>query len=111
MVLSACPRPPIDLVNWFLVYITMVFAAIGALLLGITLSITLALWWRNRYAAEIATLIVLIALIFLFFFRNVSPIANDPSELVSAALPYTLLVYVAMICIALVARQIARQRP
>jgi hypothetical protein len=88
-----------------------VLAAIGVLIFGIVLATTLALWWRNQYVAGICALIIVIALIVLFFLLpNRLSAIHDPITLLIPTVPYTILLYVIPIAILLSAQCVARRR-
>jgi hypothetical protein len=111
--LSNCTPPTTTAVfHWFLVYSTAILAAIGVFLFGVVLATALALWWRNRHAAGIGALLLVSFLIGLFFlFPSVSQPDNDPIATLIPAIPYTILIYIATLGIALAAQRVARPRP
>jgi hypothetical protein len=98
--------------HWVLLYSAWIVAAIGLLVLGVALSISLTLLLRNASVAGCGTLLFIVGLTIVFFlFQNVSWPDKDPIAALYLVVPFTIFLYIAAFAVINISQRVARPRP
>jgi hypothetical protein len=98
--------------HWLLFFSISIVAAFGVFLFGIVSATELALRWGNRHAASFGVILLVLALISIYFsFFPASQLDNDPIFSIIPSILYTIILYALVLAILLESQRVARRRP